>query len=124
MSLIEYINTKNYRERITAMLNSQSQKLTSKQFAQFASSFQAEIKRLDRQLIEFEEVPTFYFGAYHGLSSGWTNHAFWRLIPGQPKPQVNVAFTGSLRSPQLASQEFTKLEQFVSSEGLNTIQSP
>jgi hypothetical protein len=125
MSLIEYINTKNYRERINAMLNSQRQKLTPKQFDQFASSYLSEIKRLDGQLAEFEEVTTFCSGVYGGLSSRWTNRAFWRLIPGQARPQVNVAFTGFLGSPRFGSHEFTTLGQFVSSEGWNSpIQNP
>jgi len=89
MTTVEYINTRNYRDRILAVLAAERGRLPAPLFNSFAAPLELELHRIDEALEAYEfpicasVVP---FAGYNCCSS----NQFRRLVPMLMVPQPNV----------------------------------
>jgi hypothetical protein len=91
MELNEYINTVNYRQRITSLLCEEAKRLSPKQFLQFSIPFQQELDRLEGEIAFYEVLSTPTLVA-HNVNCG----SFTRLVQPHVKPTANIWLHGSL----------------------------
>ena len=92
MFLPEYINTQSYRRRVAALLAEQKQKLSEKQFSQFAAPFVLELQRLDSELANYEQEST------PTLVSGGNCCSFTRMVAPLVEVPTTVWLCGSLNA--------------------------
>lgn len=108
MNLTSYINTINYKQRITSLLEDEAKRLTPKEFSQFSIPLEQELDRLEGEIAEYEmqSTPTV-------LTCSVCHSSFSRWMLPYVKATASIWMNGATRVPNREEGQYILSDQLL-----------